>query len=139
MEEKLANIAKECDIYMDHKNKLLKIIWKTETIMDARFRELLELFAQLTQKHNPHAIFVDARLHKNAILANTQTWHDEVIVPIYSASGVKRMGFLTPMSVFSEFSHKSIFEKDKAKSKIDTRFFNSKTEAMDFLLVTQVN
>ncbi len=134
MEEKLNNFAPECDVYIDHKNKLLKVIWKPLPMLDARFRELLELFTQLAKKYNPSSIFVDARLHKSGILANTQIWHDEVIVPIYVAAGVKRMGFLTPANVFSELSHKNIFEKDKAKEKIDTRFFTLESDALAFLL-----
>jgi hypothetical protein len=133
MEEKIVNFANECEVYIDHKNKLLKVIWNPLPMLDVRFRELLEQFTQLAKKYNPHSIFVDARLHKHGILANTQEWHDEVIIPRYIAAGVKRMAFLTPANVFSELSHKSIFERDRAKSKIDTRFFSSETEAFAFL------
>jgi hypothetical protein len=134
VEEKLNNFAKECNVFIDHNNKLLKIIWKTESVVDLRFRELLILFSELTQKYNSQAIFIDARLLNNPILPDTQVWHDELIVPVFVAAGVKRMAFLRPMSVNSEESHKRLFEKEDIKSKLDTRFFNSKEDAMSFLL-----
>ncbi len=137
MEEKLVNLAQECNIYIDYKNKLLKIVWRSELFADARFRELLQLFAQLTEKYNPKAIYVDARLLNIPISPETQQWHDENIVPIFVASGVTRMGFLTPMNVHSELSHKRIFEEDDVKSKLDTRFFNLEEKAMSFLLEKQ--
>lgn len=134
IEEKLDPLAKECDIYIDYKNKLLKIIWRNGMISDTRFRELLVLFSQLTQKYDTQGIFIDARLLNNPISPETQAWHDEVIVPVFVKAGIKRMGFLRPMSVNAEQSHKTIFEKDEIKSKLNTRFFNLKEEAMAFLL-----
>ncbi|MCU0431511.1 MAG: hypothetical protein MUF42_16235 [Cytophagaceae bacterium] len=133
MENLLVLSVKECDVFMNKNHNQMIVVWKPESILDSRFRELLSIFADLARKNRPESIFVDARQHKNAILAETQKWHDEVIIPLYFSSGVKRMGFLTPQSAFSEFSHKNIFNKEKAKSSIETRFFKSEQEAYSFL------
>ncbi len=138
MEEKLVGLAKECNIYVDYKNKLLKIVWRNELFEDGRFRELLILFTDLTKKYQPQSIFVDARLLNIPISPETQVWHDEVIVPLFIESGVKRMGFLTPMNVSSEKSHKRIFDESDVKAKLDTRFFNLEEKALAFLLEKQI-
>lgn len=134
MNDKLPQSTKECDMYINTDTKLYTVIWKPEMMSDARFRELLNLFSEVVKKYQPQGIYVDARQHKHTILNATQTWHDEVIIPRYATYGVKRMAFITPESIFSELSHKKIFEQDKAKAKIDTRFFNSEAEAIRFAL-----
>jgi hypothetical protein len=133
MNEELIESLKECDVFLNNTNKTLSVVWKPENMTDAVFRLLLEKFASIVLQNKPTSIFVDARLHKHAILLTTQNWHDEVIVPRYIAGGVKRMAFLTPENVFSELGHKRIFDLSKAKSTLDTRFFKDKVEALTFL------
>lgn len=132
MVNKQIHDLKECNIYYQEGNKILKVIWKPQPMLDARFKELLKLFADTVSKYPSDSIFVDARNHKHAILSETQKWHDKVIVSRYVNAGVKRMAFITSKSMTSELCQKSIFDKEKAKSTLDIRFFDSEEKRLNF-------
>ncbi len=109
------------------------LIWKPTFVNVSIFKQQLDQLVKVVSAKRPSSILVDARDHKFTVPKEVQTWHDETVVPAYLKSGVKKMAFVVPNSIFAEVTTKNIFSQDNAKKFLPTQFFDSELEATTWL------
>ncbi len=132
-------ISEFSTLYYSEASKLMTIVWKDKMMGNETFRTHLEVFSKKAMVHRPKALFVDARKHKYTVPGEIQRWHDETIVPIYLKSGIKKMAFLNPESLFAELTTKKVFSLSMAKQSLPTAFFKSEEDALHWLEVECVS
>ncbi len=111
----------------------MRIEWKARLMSSEIFKAHVRIFSRKAFELHPKTLFVDARQHKYTVPADVQKWHDETIIPIYTKSGVKKMAFLNPESIFTELTTKKVFSSTNAKQLLPTQFFKYESEALYWL------
>ncbi|MBY0427434.1 MAG: hypothetical protein K2Q22_17495 [Cytophagales bacterium] len=122
-----------CQLVFDKSSLLMTISWTSKPINDSTFKSHVTIFGEKAKAYSPNFLFVDARLHKYTISLDIQRWHDEVVVPIYIKSGIKKIAFLNPDSIFTEVTTKKVFQLENAMQTLPTAFFKTELAAMEWL------
>ena len=111
----------------------LKLAWKDKFLSTEVFKNTVKVFADSAKKLSPQSLFVDARYNKYTMSPEVQEWHDNTIIPIYRQIGVTGMAFIIPQSIFSELTHKKLFEKQNPAESFPIQFFKEEKEAIAWL------
>lgn len=130
---KIIQDDKEFTLSYKEEEEMIFFVWKPVLFSQDRFKEIITNLANVIAKLSPKKMYVNAIENKVIMFAETQAWHGAIIVPKYSASGLKKIAFIIPSSIFSEISHVNLFSKNNADAKLETRFFKTEPEVFEWL------
>ena len=122
-------------IFYNETDKMYKIQWMdaTEDLVDTDFQAFLLQFTNILKNQNAETLFVDATKKLFVMSNEIQEWHDNVIVPQYISSGLRKIAFHTANNDMVEISLELTFDEENSQ-KLQTRFFNSGELAKEWLI-----
>ena len=86
--------------------KFVRLTWLSGTagMTDQDFREVLEVFAESALQHRAERLMIDVREFKHRPSAEVLAWRDEVTVGKYNRAGVKKIAWVWPGEVPSDYA-----------------------------------
>jgi methyl-accepting chemotaxis protein len=119
----------------DAKHAVMHFTWlpSTAQMLNAEFQASVAALAGECERYKPRAIVVHALDNQHLVTPDLLTWHDNEIVPRYTASGVRKMAFHVPEQAIMRSATEEIFAEDTAKAVLDVRFFSSEREIQEWL------
>lgn len=81
----------------DSKTVLLKWLPASKDMSDDQVKESVQLFADAGKDLRPHYMLIDITEFGRSFTDEINKWRDANIIPIYNASGFRKMAFLVPI------------------------------------------
>lgn len=118
----------------DPKSLLIISSWHTPAdLEESVYRQELTNYFECVKEHQPKCVLIDAVDANYAITVETQKWIVDTFFPIYKEIGLKKMGILLPEEIISNLSIEQTMEENKDPNMMQTRYFNEKKEALEWL------
>lgn len=118
--------------YFLPEENILKLVFshKTTEMSPADFRQEMHLWCEQLETYHTPGNIVDTRKFGFAISPELQQWYNAEINPRSYAAGLRKMAFIVPENVVSEFSIEQIFSE---QSLIIFNFFQNLHQAQSWL------
>ena|SRR5215469_14054850 len=119
-------------IAYDKPARLAQLTWLpgTERMTNPDFGDALWVFATVALRHAAHRLLIDMRQFAHTPSAELLEWRDQVIVPMYTQAGVKKIAWIWPGETGSRMT-------TGAGGGYENRYCASEDEAVGWLLSDQ--
>ena len=126
--------SKYVEIIYEKENSLIidKFLPATEDMKQEEFREEMNIFVEMCEKHKPESELVHLLDMKYVIALKDQEWMNKEVFPKY-ANIIKRMAFLVPEELFAQVSVEQTMEED-AGQKFLQQYFENEDKARKWLI-----
>lgn len=122
-------------IQWDESAKLFQLTWSetTEDMTADQFKAELQTYLEFVKKYHPEKVLLDTSLFLFTIEPKLQEWVDKEINAKSPQYGVQKIAMLVTTDLFAQVSMEQTIEEANASTLLDIRFFDEKTQAMQWL------
>ena len=126
--------SKYVEIGLESDNSLIidKFLSSTDQMSQKEFREEMDIFVSMCEKHKPENELVYLLDMKYVIGLEDQEWMNNEVFPKYE-NIIKRMAFLVPSELFAQVSVEQTMD-EAAGQKFVQKYFENEDEARKWLL-----
>jgi len=124
--------SKCAQIYYEHDNKLLVIIWKRVVLSD-EYKQAFSIVLDAVKKYNAPLFLSDTRL-QGAIGPDDRIWLETEMIPQALSAGLKYSATVLPKDAFKKYYLTKIKDQSKKSGMTGFELFEDFDEARMWLL-----
>ena len=132
----MENLSKYLQFNFDNTNNILEFKWleNTRVMNEQEFINEINLTGEKIKKYKDCNVLLLSQEMKFAIVPELQLKANEILLPAYNTSGVKKLAVIIPKELISEMSIEQTIEEKQEEHVFKTKFYADKTEARKWLI-----